>query len=65
MKEFLDLGLIKTNISPWGAPIIIVKKKDGSMRLCIDYRDLKNRYPIPHSDDIFLSNERALCLFKN
>jgi hypothetical protein len=58
LKELLDLGLIRPSVSPWGAPIIFVKKKDGSLRLCIDYRDLnratvKNRYPIPWIDDLF------------
>ena len=58
LKELLDLGLIRPSISPWGAPVIFVKKKDGSLRLCIDYRDLnratiKNRYPIPRIDDLF------------
>jgi hypothetical protein len=52
LKELLDLGLIRPSVSPWSAPIIFVKKKDGSLRLCIDYRDLnratvKNRYPMP------------------
>jgi hypothetical protein len=52
LKEMLDLGLIRHNVSPWGALVIFVKKKDGSLRLCIDYRDLnhatvKNRYPMP------------------
>jgi hypothetical protein len=52
LKELLDLGLIRPSVSPWGAPVIFVKKKDGSLRLCIDYRDLncatvKNRYPMP------------------
>ena len=51
LKELLDLGLIRPSVSPWGAPVIFVKKKDGSLRLCIDYRDLnhttmKNRYPM-------------------
>jgi hypothetical protein len=58
LKELLDLGLIRPSISPWGAPVIFVKKKDGSLRLCIDYRDLnhatvKNRYPMPQIDDLF------------
>jgi hypothetical protein len=51
LKELLDLGIIRPSVSPWGAPIIFVKRKDGSLRLCIDYRDLnratvKNRYPM-------------------
>jgi hypothetical protein len=58
MKELLDLGIIRPSVSPWGAPVIFVKKKDGSLRLCIDYKDLncatvKNRYPIPRVDDLF------------
>jgi hypothetical protein len=58
LKELLDLGLIRPSVSPWGAPINFVKKKDGSLRLCIDYRDLnrdivKNRYPMPQIDDLF------------
>ena len=58
LKELLDLGLIRPSISPWGAPIIFVKKKDGSLRLCIDYMDLnratiKNRYLIPRIDYLF------------
>ena len=45
-------------MSPWGAPVIFVKKKDGTLCLCIDYRQLnkmtiKNRYPLPHIDDLF------------
>jgi hypothetical protein len=51
LKELLDLGLIRPSVSPWGAPVIFVNNKDGSLQLCIDYRDLnratvKNRYPM-------------------
>jgi hypothetical protein len=58
LKELLDLALIRPSVSPWGAPVIFVKKKDGSLQLCIDYRDLdhateKNRYPMPWIDDLF------------
>jgi hypothetical protein len=53
----LDKGFIHPSISPWGAPVLFVKKKDASMRMCIDYRELnkvtiKNRYPLPRIDDL-------------
>eukprot|EP00253_Pinus_taeda_P016436 PITA_16436 len=58
LKELLDIRHIRPSISPWGAPVIFVKKKDGSLRLCIDYRDLnratvKNQYLMPRIDDLF------------
>nr|GEX38338.1 hypothetical protein [Tanacetum cinerariifolium] len=58
IQELLDLGFIRPSVSSWGAPVLSVKKKDGSMRLCIDYRDLnrvtiRNRYPLPRIDDLF------------
>ena len=58
MKELLDLGIIRPSVSPWGATTIFVEKKDGSLRLCIDYRDLnraivKNRYTMPQIYDLF------------
>ncbi|XP_074351549.1 uncharacterized protein LOC141690670 [Apium graveolens] len=58
LQELLDKGVIRPSISLWGAPILFVKMKDGSMRLCIDYRELnklriKNKYPLPHIDDLF------------
>jgi hypothetical protein len=58
LKELLDLGLIHPSVSPWGAPVIFIRKKDGSWRLCIDYRQLnkatiKNQYPLPRIDDLF------------
>ncbi|KAJ4938747.1 hypothetical protein NE237_008271 [Protea cynaroides] len=58
LQELLDKGYIQPCISPWGAPVLFVKKKDGSVRLCIDYRELnkltiKNRYPLPRIDDLF------------
>ena len=58
LKELLDSGLIRPNVSPWGALLIFVKKKDGSLRLCIYYRELnhatvKNRYPMPQIDNLF------------
>lgn len=58
LKELQDKGFIRPSHSPWGAPILFVKKKDGSFRMCIDYRELnkltvKNRYPLPRIDDLF------------
>ena len=58
LKELPDLGLIRSNISPWGAPVMFIKKKDGCFRLCINYRDfnkvtMKNRYDIPRINDLF------------
>ncbi|KAA0051925.1 pol protein [Cucumis melo var. makuwa] len=58
LQELLDKGFIRPSVSPWGAPVLFVKKKNGSMRLCIDYRELnkvtvKNRYPLPRIDDLF------------
>ncbi|GKC18771.1 hypothetical protein Tco_1020921, partial [Tanacetum coccineum] len=52
LQELLSKGLIRPSSSPWGAPVLFVKKKDGSIRMCIDYRELnkltiKNRYPLP------------------
>lgn len=58
LQELLDKGFIRPSSSPWGAPVLFVKKKDGSLRMCIDYRELnkltvKNRYPLPRIDDLF------------
>ncbi|KAC9475838.1 hypothetical protein E3N88_45765 [Mikania micrantha] len=54
----MDKGFIRTSFSPWGALVLFVKKKDGTLRMCIDYRELnkvtiKNRYPLPMIDDLF------------
>uniref|UniRef100_A0A2N9H3S5 Integrase catalytic domain-containing protein n=1 Tax=Fagus sylvatica TaxID=28930 RepID=A0A2N9H3S5_FAGSY len=58
LQDLLDKGFIRPSASPWGAPVLFVKKKDGSMRLCIDYRELnkvtiRNKYPLPRIDDLF------------
>ncbi|KAE8664148.1 Detected protein of unknown function [Hibiscus syriacus] len=58
LQELFDRGFIRHSTSPWGAPVLFVKKKDGSLRLCIDYRKLnkmtvKNKYPLPRIDDLF------------
>ncbi|KAL8105263.1 hypothetical protein AgCh_029162 [Apium graveolens] len=69
LQELLDKGVIRPSTSPWGAPVLFVKKKDGSMRLCIDYRELnkvtiKNRYPLPRIDDLFDQLKGAKCFSK-
>ncbi|GJU42932.1 putative reverse transcriptase domain-containing protein [Tanacetum coccineum] len=58
LQELSDKGFIRPSSSPWGAPVLFVKKKDGSFRMCIDYRELnkltvKNRYPLLRIDDLF------------
>ncbi|GJV27483.1 putative reverse transcriptase domain-containing protein [Tanacetum coccineum] len=58
LQELADRGFIRPSTSPWGAPVLFVKKKDGSFRMFIDYRELnkltvKNRYPLPMIDDLF------------
>ena len=58
LNELLQKGFIRPSVSPWGAPVLFVKKKDGTLRLCIDYRELnkitiKNKYPMPRIDDLF------------
>ena len=58
MEEIVNKGFVKPSTSPWGAPVLFVKKKDGSMRLCIDYRELnkvtiRNQYPLMRIDDLF------------
>ncbi|GJU12183.1 hypothetical protein Tco_1134579 [Tanacetum coccineum] len=66
LQELTDKGFIRPSSSPWGAPVLFVKKKDGSFRMCIDYRELnkltvKNRYPLPRIDDLFKDRSEKLC----
>jgi hypothetical protein len=58
LKELLDKQFIHPSSSPWGAPVIFVEKKEGTQRMCVDYRALnevtiKNKYPLPHIEDLF------------
>ena len=60
----MQKGFITPSVSPLGAPVLFVKKKDGTLRLCIDYRELnkitiKNKYPLPRIDDLFDQLQRA------
>jgi hypothetical protein len=58
LTELQESGYIRSNSSPWGAPVLFVQKKDGSQRMCVDYRSLndvtvKNKYPLPRIEDLF------------
>jgi hypothetical protein len=58
IKELLEKGFLRPSSSPWGAPVLFVNKKDGSRRMCVDYRSLnevtiKNKYPLPRIEDLF------------
>jgi hypothetical protein len=67
IKELQDKGFIRPSLLPWGALAIFVDKKDGSQRMCVDYRSLnevtiKNKYPLPRIDDLF-DQLRGDCVF--
>ena len=58
LQELLDKGFIRPSVSPWDAPVLFVKKKDVTLRMCIDYRQInkvtvKNKYPLPRIEDLF------------
>ena len=58
LQELLDKGFIRHSVSPWSAPVLFVKKKDDTLRMCIDYRQIntvtvKNKYPLPRIEDLF------------
>ena len=58
LEELMEKGFIHPSSSPWGCPAIFVKKKDGTLWMCVDYRPLnavtiKNKYPLPHIDTLF------------
>eukprot|EP00253_Pinus_taeda_P002642 PITA_02642 len=58
LQELLEKKYIRPSVSPWGAPVLFVRKKDGTLRMCIDYRQLnkltvKNKYPLPRIDELF------------
>nr|GEV11868.1 reverse transcriptase domain-containing protein [Tanacetum cinerariifolium] len=70
LKELSEKGFIRPISSPWGAPVLFVKKKDGSFRMCIDYHELnkltvKNRYSLPRIDDLFDQLQRSSVYSKN
>ncbi len=70
LEERIDQEFIRPSISPWGAPVLFVSKKDGAVRLCVDYRALnrltvKNSYPLPRIDDILDQLSTAKYFNKN
>ena len=69
LDDLLKKGFIKPSVSPWGAPVLFQKKKDGTYRLCIDYRGLnqqtiKNKYPLPHIDELLTQLNGATMFSK-
>ena len=68
LQELVDKGFIRPSFSPWGAPVLFVKKKDDTMRLCIGYRQLnkitvRNRYPLPRIEELFNQLKGAKVFF--
>ena len=60
LQELLNKGFIRPSVSPWGAPVLFVKKKDGTLRMCIDYWQInkvivKNKYPLSRIEDFLIS----------
>ena len=70
LQELLEKKYIRLSVSPWGASVLFVKKKDGTLRLCIDYRKLnkvtmKNKYPLPRIDDLFDQMKGKIGIFQD
>ncbi len=68
LEDLLAKGFIRPSVSPWGAPVLFVRKKDGSLGLCIDYRELykvivRNKYPLPRIDGLFDQLQGATIFF--
>ena len=69
LQELLEKGFIRPSVSPWGAPVLFVKKKDDTLWLCVDYRQLnkmtvKNKYLLPRIDDLFDQLKGAIVFSK-
>ena len=67
LEDLLDKQFVRPSVSPWGAPVLLEKKKDGNMRLCVDYRQLnkvtiKNKYSLPRIDDLMDQLGWGLCV---
>jgi hypothetical protein len=69
LTKLQEAGYIRPSSSPWGAPVLFVQKKDGSQRMCVDYRSLsddtiKNKYPLPCIEDLFDQMRGARVFYK-
>ena len=69
LEELLKKGYIRPSVSPWVSPVLFVRKKYGTLRLCIDFRQLnkvvvKNKYPLPRIDDLFVQLKDAKIFSK-
>ena len=69
LQELLEKGFIRPSVSPWGAPILFVKNKNGTLRMCIDYWKInkvtvKNKYPLPRIEDLFYQLKGASIFSK-
>ena len=69
LEDYVQRGFIRPSSSPWASPILLVKKKDGSMRMCVDYRGvnaitIKNKYPLPRVDELFNQLNGVRCFSK-
>lgn len=69
LQELIDHDFIRPSLSPWGSPVLFVKKKDGTLRMCINYRGLnqvtiKNKYPLPRIDELFDQQQGSMVFFK-
>lgn len=67
VEDLLEKNFVRTSFSPWGASVLLVKKKDGNMRLCVDYQQLnkviiKNKYPLMRIDDL-MDQLVGACVF--
>ncbi|XP_070010032.1 uncharacterized protein [Nicotiana sylvestris] len=70
LEELLAKGFVRPSVSPWGAPVLFVKKKDGTMRMYIDYRQfnkltIKNKYPLPRIDNLFDKLQESVAFLGN
>jgi len=73
LEDLLDKKFTRASVTLWGASVLLVKKKDGSMRLCVDYRQLnkvtsKKKYPLPKIDDlmdqlVMVLLEMNMCIY--